>query len=83
MEKFKKAWDLFAGNQSKNLSEKTIRLINQILRDPWEEFADRIDFVINKIIFSIDPETIKDPVVQKEIFFRYMIFWIDCSKKLI
>lgn len=54
--------------KNKDISKKITNLINQTLANPWEKFWDRIDYIINKVIYSIDQESIKDELIQKKVF---------------
>ena len=49
-------------------TKKTIYLINQILKNPWDAFWNRIDSIIKRVISSINPESIQDKLVQMKSF---------------
>lgn len=55
-------------NDQVKATKKTIHLINQTLKNPWDEFWNRIDSIIKKVIFSIDSESIQDTLVQMKNF---------------
>lgn len=54
--------------KQKDVSKKITHLINETLKNPWDNFGDRIDYIINKVISSINPESISNEQVQKKIF---------------
>lgn len=57
-----------SGSKHKDISKKTIYLINQTLKNPWEDFWDRIDSILHRIIFSMNPNSLHTPELQKKIF---------------
>jgi len=70
-------------SKNKNISSKVTSLINETLANPWENFWDRIDYIINKVISSIDPESIKDDeLTQKKVFDEVCDFLNNLFKEI-
>lgn len=54
--------------KTQDISKRLTKLINETLSNPWENFWDRINYIIDKLIFSIDQDTIRCEDIQKETF---------------
>lgn len=65
-----------------DVSKRVINLINESLKNPWDDFGDRINYIIDKLIWGIKQKNIKDPNIQKELFEKVYIFLNSFFKEI-
>lgn len=69
-------------NKKEDVSKRVINLLNESLKNPWENFGDRINYILDKLISGISKKDIKDKDVQRELFDKVYNFLNNFFKEI-